>query len=179
MGARVLAAAVVALCWAAQAAAAFRNVTTRGFEDGYMPLFGERNVLPSGDGRSVRLLLDQYTGEGLCSSTSSSGLLSWAPFCVLEWATHASRDSAAGSGFISSDLYNHGFFSAKIKLPSDYTAGVVVAFYVSISINVVVVVNYTTADSHLLRALPWKQIPVAKASSRAIIWIIPCRISIG
>ncbi|MQM21974.1 hypothetical protein Taro_055021 [Colocasia esculenta] len=39
--------------------------------------------------------------------------------------------SMAGSGFISSDLYNHGFFSAKIKLPSDYTAGVVVAFYTS------------------------------------------------
>ncbi|PKA55728.1 putative xyloglucan endotransglucosylase/hydrolase protein 30 [Apostasia shenzhenica] len=36
-----------------------------------------------------------------------------------------------GSGFISSDLYYHGFFSASIKLPSDYTAGVVVAFYVS------------------------------------------------
>ncbi|KAL6575586.1 putative xyloglucan endotransglucosylase/hydrolase protein 30 [Orobanche hederae] len=34
-----------------------------------------------------------------------------------------------GSGFQSSDLYNHGFFSAKIKLPSYYTAGVVVAFY--------------------------------------------------
>ncbi|KAL7120776.1 hypothetical protein ACP275_02G143400 [Erythranthe tilingii] len=34
-----------------------------------------------------------------------------------------------GSGFKSSDLYNHGFFSAKIKLPSDYTAGIVVAFY--------------------------------------------------
>ncbi|XP_059633737.1 probable xyloglucan endotransglucosylase/hydrolase protein 30 [Cornus florida] len=34
-----------------------------------------------------------------------------------------------GSGFKSSDLYNRGFFSAKIKLPSEYTAGVVVAFY--------------------------------------------------
>ncbi|KAF3621241.1 putative xyloglucan endotransglucosylase/hydrolase protein 28 [Capsicum annuum] len=34
-----------------------------------------------------------------------------------------------GSGFKSSDLYNHGLFSAKIKLPSDYTAGIVVAFY--------------------------------------------------
>ncbi|KAL6981497.1 putative xyloglucan endotransglucosylase/hydrolase protein 30 [Sarracenia purpurea var. burkii] len=34
-----------------------------------------------------------------------------------------------GSGFKSSDLYNHGFFSARIKLPSEYTAGVVVAFY--------------------------------------------------
>jgi hypothetical protein len=36
-----------------------------------------------------------------------------------------------GSGFISSDYYLHGFFSASIKLPRDYTAGVVVAFYVS------------------------------------------------
>ncbi|KAG5538881.1 hypothetical protein RHGRI_019430 [Rhododendron griersonianum] len=34
-----------------------------------------------------------------------------------------------GSGFKSSDLYNHGFFSARIKLPSEYTAGIVVAFY--------------------------------------------------
>ena len=37
----------------------------------------------------------------------------------------------SGSGFISSSMYQHGFFSAKIKLPSDYTAGIVVAFYVS------------------------------------------------
>ncbi|XAR63333.1 Xyloglucan:xyloglucosyl transferase [Bertholletia excelsa] len=36
-----------------------------------------------------------------------------------------------GSGFKSSDLYNHGLFSARIKLPSDYTAGIVVAFYAS------------------------------------------------
>ena len=28
-------------------------------------------------------------------------------------------------------MYEHGFFSASIKLPSDYTAGVVVAFYTS------------------------------------------------
>jgi hypothetical protein len=37
----------------------------------------------------------------------------------------------AGSGFVSQDLYLHGYFSASIKLPADYTAGVVVAFYVS------------------------------------------------
>ncbi|XP_039122455.1 probable xyloglucan endotransglucosylase/hydrolase protein 30 [Dioscorea cayenensis subsp. rotundata] len=37
----------------------------------------------------------------------------------------------SGSGFISSDLYQYGLFSASIKLPSDYTAGVVVAFYTS------------------------------------------------
>ncbi|KAI3991905.1 hypothetical protein MKX01_012850 [Papaver californicum] len=36
-----------------------------------------------------------------------------------------------GSGFVSQELYLHGFFSASIKLPADYTAGVVVAFYMS------------------------------------------------
>ncbi|GLT58525.1 hypothetical protein SLA2020_314110 [Shorea laevis] len=36
-----------------------------------------------------------------------------------------------GSGFISSSMYHHGFFSARIKLPSDHTAGIVVAFYTS------------------------------------------------
>nr|CAD1840926.1 unnamed protein product [Ananas comosus var. bracteatus] len=40
-------------------------------------------------------------------------------------------DRSYGSGFISSDMYLHGFFSASIKLPSDYTAGIVVAFYTS------------------------------------------------
>ncbi|KAJ1280410.1 hypothetical protein BS78_04G230300 [Paspalum vaginatum] len=40
-------------------------------------------------------------------------------------------DRRSGSGFISSDYYLHGFFSASIKLPKDYTAGVVVAFYLS------------------------------------------------
>lgn len=38
---------------------------------------------------------------------------------------------SSGSGFVSSRMYNHGFFSAMIKLPSDYTAGICVAFYVS------------------------------------------------
>lgn len=37
----------------------------------------------------------------------------------------------AGSGFISSKYYDYGFFSSKIKLPGNYTAGVVVAFYTS------------------------------------------------
>lgn len=36
-----------------------------------------------------------------------------------------------GSGFVSNDIYLHGFFSSSIKLPSDYSAGVVIAFYVS------------------------------------------------
>ncbi|XAR54767.1 Xyloglucan:xyloglucosyl transferase [Bertholletia excelsa] len=37
----------------------------------------------------------------------------------------------SGSGFISADYYDYGFFSAKIKLPGNYSAGIVVAFYTS------------------------------------------------
>ncbi|MCL7045565.1 hypothetical protein MKW94_009355 [Papaver nudicaule] len=46
-------------------------------------------------------------------------------------SVHLSLDQRTGSGFVSQDLYLHGFFSASIKLPADYTAGVVVAFYMS------------------------------------------------
>ncbi|KAJ8760568.1 hypothetical protein K2173_015235 [Erythroxylum novogranatense] len=44
---------------------------------------------------------------------------------------HLSLDERTGSGFVSHDLYLHGYFSASIKLPADYTAGVVIAFYMS------------------------------------------------
>lgn len=40
-------------------------------------------------------------------------------------------DRRSGSGLISQDLYYFGFFSASIKLPEDYTAGIVTAFYTS------------------------------------------------
>ncbi|CAN0924225.1 Probable xyloglucan endotransglucosylase/hydrolase protein 28 [Linum grandiflorum] len=46
-------------------------------------------------------------------------------------AVHLMLDERTGSGFVSQDLYSHGYFSASIKLPADYTAGVVVAFYMS------------------------------------------------
>ncbi|XP_074582984.1 putative xyloglucan endotransglucosylase/hydrolase protein 30 [Curcuma longa] len=82
---------------AAASAAAVFNLTTLPFDDGFSHLFGNDNLVRSGDGRGARLTLNRYSG----------------------------------SGFISSDLYHHGFFSASIRLPSDYTAGVVVAFYTS------------------------------------------------
>lgn len=50
---------------------------------------------------------------------------------VVNFVKYVVVHAFAGSGFVSHDLYNHGFFSASIKLPADYTAGVVVAFYVS------------------------------------------------
>ncbi|KAG6521633.1 hypothetical protein ZIOFF_018758 [Zingiber officinale] len=43
---------------------------------------------------------------------------------------HLSLDQRIGAAFASQDLYLHGFFSDSIKPPSDYVAGVVVAFYV-------------------------------------------------
>ncbi|KAJ7942826.1 Xyloglucan endotransglucosylase/hydrolase [Quillaja saponaria] len=46
-------------------------------------------------------------------------------------SVHLTLDDRTGSGFVSQDLYLHGYFSASIKLPADYTAGVVVAFYMS------------------------------------------------
>ncbi|XP_042394405.1 probable xyloglucan endotransglucosylase/hydrolase protein 30 [Zingiber officinale] len=79
------------------ASTAALNVTTLSFDDGFSHLFGNDNLVRSGDGRGARLILNRYSG----------------------------------SGFISRDLYHHGFFSASIKLPADYTAGVVVAFYAS------------------------------------------------
>ncbi|OVA03739.1 Glycoside hydrolase [Macleaya cordata] len=43
-----------------------------------------------------------------------------------------SLDKYTGSGFLSQNRYHYGFFSATMKLPSgSYTAGVVVAFYLS------------------------------------------------
>ncbi|OAY84325.1 putative xyloglucan endotransglucosylase/hydrolase protein 30 [Ananas comosus] len=80
----------------AVAAAAF-DVPAIPFDEGYSQLFGEGNLVRSPDGRSVRIMLNRYSG----------------------------------SGFISSESYLHGFFSASIKLPAGYTAGVVVAFYLS------------------------------------------------
>eukprot|EP01018_Ginkgo_biloba_P007262 Gb_17580 [translate_table: standard] len=40
-------------------------------------------------------------------------------------------DKSSGSGFISQDDFYYGFFSAAIKLPANYSAGIVVAFYTS------------------------------------------------
>ncbi|KAF7138877.1 hypothetical protein RHSIM_Rhsim07G0132500 [Rhododendron simsii] len=63
----------------------------------------------------------------------------------------------SGSGFISSEYYNYGLFSAKIKLPSNYSAGIVVAFYTS---NVdVFEKNHDELDFEFLgniRGKPWR-----------------------
>ncbi|XP_057948917.1 probable xyloglucan endotransglucosylase/hydrolase protein 33 [Malania oleifera] len=40
-------------------------------------------------------------------------------------------DKISGSGLVSKNKYNYGFFSAAVKLPPGFTSGVVVAFYMS------------------------------------------------
>jgi len=50
-----------------------------------------------------------------------------------------------GSGFNTSNRYKYGLFSAKIKLPSNYTAGVCVTFYVSTQI----LLNLKAHDLHV------------------------------
>uniref|UniRef100_A0A0E0EVE2 Xyloglucan endotransglucosylase/hydrolase n=1 Tax=Oryza meridionalis TaxID=40149 RepID=A0A0E0EVE2_9ORYZ len=78
-------------------AARLRRPAAASFREGYTQLFGDSNLALHGDGKRVRISLDERTG----------------------------------AGFASQDAYLHGFFSASIKLPADYAAGVVVAFYMS------------------------------------------------
>ncbi|XP_019227452.1 PREDICTED: probable xyloglucan endotransglucosylase/hydrolase protein 33 [Nicotiana attenuata] len=40
-------------------------------------------------------------------------------------------DKSSGSGLVSRDKYYYGFFNAALKLPANFTSGVVVAFYLS------------------------------------------------
>jgi hypothetical protein len=54
----------------------------------------------------------------------------------------------AGAGFASQDLFLHGFFSAAVKLPADYAAGVVVAFYVSSPFLSLISVQRTKPATH-------------------------------
>lgn len=96
----VVAAAAACLSAAAAGAllpAAGTEATLSTFGEGYTQLFGDSNLALHGDGKRVRISLDERTG----------------------------------AGFASQGAYLHGFFSARIKLPADHTAGVVVAFYMS------------------------------------------------
>ncbi|CAN1297383.1 Probable xyloglucan endotransglucosylase/hydrolase protein 28 [Linum perenne] len=112
------------------------NLAIVPFDEGYTQLFGDNNLVIHKDGNAVHLSLDERTGWGFVSffafflcrpsvcvivSKRNSNFLIF--FCFFPFV--------AGSGFVSQDLYAHGYFSASIKLPADYTAGVVVAFYMS------------------------------------------------
>ncbi|KAL6906249.1 hypothetical protein ACP4OV_003850 [Aristida adscensionis] len=101
------------LAVAAAAAPASRLVVPRPppatpFGDEYTQLFGGSNLALHGDSgggeRVVRITLDERTG------------------C---------RRPPPSAGFASRRAYLHGLFSARVKLPASYAAGVVVAFYMS------------------------------------------------
>ncbi|RRT44052.1 hypothetical protein B296_00040330 [Ensete ventricosum] len=127
------------------------NVTTLAFDEGYVPLFGEGNLVRSAGGRNVSLLLNRFSGERFVLfllRPSPSSLRVTAGFDLI--LSLCFFFGLSGSGFISKDMYYHGFFSASIKLPSDYTAGVVVAFYVShcstCRVSVVISMDYNDID---------------------------------
>ena len=72
------------------------------------------------------------------------------PFLTLLALRHcACLRFVAGSGFASQGAHLHGFFSASIKLPSDYAAGVVVAFYVSNTTPSLLITNDVYENSEL------------------------------
>ncbi|RZC89531.1 hypothetical protein C5167_027073 [Papaver somniferum] len=78
-----------------------KNLPILSFDEGYNHLFGDSNLVTNQK--------DDDDGK----------------------TVQLQLNKRTGSGFVSQDLYLHGFFSASIKLPADYTAGVVVAFYMS------------------------------------------------
>lgn len=64
--------ALVFLLGAATVTASGFNVTTLAFDEGYSHLFGEGNLVRSPDGRTVRLVLNRYSGDYSSPSSSSS-----------------------------------------------------------------------------------------------------------
>lgn len=107
------------------------NLPVLSFHEAYNHLFGDANLLLLNHGKSVHLYLDERTGP-LFLPFFLSLQIYFNPFVFLFFLFFfLFRFLFSGAGFLSQDLYLHGFFSASIKLPADYTAGVVVAFYVS------------------------------------------------
>lgn len=115
-----------------------RNLPILSFDEGYTQLFGDDNLMVLEEGKFVHISLNERTGLFFFFSDfclwfffKKSFLFHVLIFLGVFFLNFSWRWLSIGSGFVSHDLYLHGFFSASIKLPSDYTAGVVVAFYVS------------------------------------------------
>lgn len=122
------------VCFFSCIANAAFNVSTISFDEGYTPLFGDGNLVRSPNGRSARLLLDRFTGININIYMYMQLVLSVLEFNFVT-GLYMIYVKFTGSGFISSKMYKYGFFSANIKLPGDYTAGICVAFYVSYGIG--------------------------------------------
>lgn len=109
----------------------YRNLPIVPFDEGYSHLFGHDNLVVHRDGKSVHLSLDERTGLCFFFLFSFFPVFVYLIFVPVRVSEYDFYCVYTGSGFVSHDLYLHGFFSSSIKLPADYTAGVVVAFYVS------------------------------------------------
>lgn len=92
------------------------------FNSSYNEFFGGPNIRRFNNGSQINLALTKYSGNAV--------LYLWF-HTKKRWICNISWVFGTGSGFVSQKDYYYGFFSAAIKLPPDYTAGVVVAFYVS------------------------------------------------
>ncbi|KAI9074962.1 hypothetical protein K1719_043012 [Acacia pycnantha] len=95
-----------------------------GFHLGFLLTFSLFLVLASGSSRNLPIISFE---EGYTHLFGDNNLVVHRD----GKSVHLTLDERTGSGFVSHDLYLHGYFSASIKLPADYTAGVVVAFYMS------------------------------------------------
>lgn len=94
----------------------------------YDVFFGGSNIQVMNNGTSVDLNLDK-----------SSGKMTQNKWLVLILYEIVSKSyfllCFVGSGLVSKNKYYYGFFNAALKLPSGFTSGVVVAYYVSFHIN--------------------------------------------
>lgn len=119
------------------------DLATIPFNDAYSPLFGDGNLVRSADGNGVQLLLDRFTGKLSYKNILICLYDQNFPVTKIKFYIYALFLELiyfvwwiyVGSGFVSSNMYQHGFFSANIKLPSNYSAGICVAFYVSIEFS--------------------------------------------
>jgi xyloglucan:xyloglucosyl transferase len=111
------------------------------FGEGYTQLFGDSNLALHGGGKRVHISLDERTGGSRLGFAvlfspecpiDGNGKPCFVLFllCSLTSSLLCSAPLRTGAGFASQAAYLHGLFSARIKLPADHTAGVVVAFYV-------------------------------------------------
>lgn len=96
---------------------------------GYSESFGHSNIRILNNGSNANLILDKSSGKYF--PKNSFKIDHWNLAFTVCFTGSNIANCLAGSGLVSRSKYNYGFFSAAIKLPSGFTSGVVIAFYVS------------------------------------------------
>ncbi|XP_002981828.2 probable xyloglucan endotransglucosylase/hydrolase protein 28 [Selaginella moellendorffii] len=88
---------------------------------------------------TIAVCIGLVHGQSASSLAGSFPSTTFEQTCAASWGQPNSQgsviqlklDQASGSGIESIHTYFYGFFSALIKLPASYSAGVVTAFYIS------------------------------------------------